>query len=63
MENPSKLTKNNEKSFKIDQKQYIMTYCCRNSMEGTLIQYTGQKTVSRITPAYYMIYRVSQKEV
>ena len=33
------------------QKQYIMTYCYRNSMEGALIQYTGQKTVSSITPA------------
>ena len=37
------------------QKQYIMTYCCRNSMEGTLIQYNGQKTVSRTTPAIPII--------
>ena len=32
------------------QKQYIVTYCCRNRMEGDLIQYTGQKTVLHITP-------------
>ena len=32
-------------------KQYIMSYCYRNSMEGALVQYNGQKTVSRNTPA------------
>ena len=35
------------------EKQYIMTYCCRNSMEVAPIQYTGQKTVLRITPDFH----------
>ena len=35
------------------QNQYIMTCCCRNSMEGALIQNIGQKAVSRITPDAY----------
>ena len=53
LENLSKLTKSIGKSLGLrPQKQYIMTYCCRNSTEGALLQYTGQKRVLRITPEY-----------